>query len=157
VSSSIAHGPGEDLLESFRLAVFEDRSKFDGASTTAVREHFKQWAATAPQEEQGTGPSNSHRYRYCIYVDDEALKSIVESNPNSLFEGFVKLILGDWEPEVDNDDNEEPLEGCTQHDVGWFMVGYQDVMVYMYPNLRESYSWETEYARPGPDGFVRRG
>jgi len=155
--SSFRPGCGSDLLERLRLTVFEDRSKFDGASTAAIREHFKQWAENAPQEEQGTGPGDSHRYRYCVYVDDEALKSVIESNPKSLDDGYVKLIWKDWVPNEDDDGSYEPLEGCTKFDVGWLMVGYQDIMVWMYPPLRESYSWETEYARPGPGGFVRRG
>lgn len=44
-----------DMLDRLHVTVIEDRALFDNASTSAVREHFRHWAATAPQEEQGTG------------------------------------------------------------------------------------------------------
>lgn len=147
-SESLKYYNGLDLMQRFRPIVFDDRAKFEGASTAAVREHFRQWTATAPQEEQGTGPGLSHRYRYCIYVDDEALRSVIDADPKSITDGFVKLIHKDWEPELDNDDEQKLLEGCTQEDVGWMMVGYQDVMVDMYPPLRDEDAWSIEYKRP---------
>ena len=64
-------------MESLSLTVIEDRSILDDASTSFVREHFKQWAATAPQKEQGTSPGLSQRYRYCVQVDADALESVV--------------------------------------------------------------------------------
>jgi hypothetical protein len=64
-------------MDSLELTVFDIPSIFDDASTSAIREHFKQWAATALQHEQGTGPGLSQRYRYCIQVDDEALESVI--------------------------------------------------------------------------------
>jgi hypothetical protein len=47
---------GLDLLESFKLTVFDDKDTLDDASTFAVREHFREWVKTAPYQEQGTGP-----------------------------------------------------------------------------------------------------
>jgi hypothetical protein len=35
--------------------VFEDRDQFDNMHPSAVLAHFKQWAVTAPQQEQGEG------------------------------------------------------------------------------------------------------
>ena len=44
-----------DMLPSADYHVFEDRDQFDSAHPSAVIEHFTQWAATAPQQEQGEG------------------------------------------------------------------------------------------------------
>src|SRR5436305_4047404 len=78
---------GLDMMDSLSLTVIEDRSILDDASTSFVREHFKQWAATAPEQEQGEGigPGLSQRYRYCIQVDDAALESIIEDKND----GFI--------------------------------------------------------------------
>jgi hypothetical protein len=54
---------GLDMMVSLRITVLEDKSKFDGASDSVIREHFKHWVATAPQEEQGTTAGCSRRYR----------------------------------------------------------------------------------------------
>jgi hypothetical protein len=50
---------GLNMMDSLSITIFEDLSILDSASTSVVREHFKQWAATAPQQEQGTEPALS--------------------------------------------------------------------------------------------------
>jgi len=143
---------GLDMMDSLSITVFEDRSILDDASTSFVREHFKQWAATAPQQEQGTGPALSQRYRYCIQVDAVALESVIQDAPEShiISDGFVNLIWKDWEPSRPDprEEVEEPIEGCTQHEVGWMMVGYQFVVVCMYCYLRDWNDFYREYRRP---------
>ena len=146
---------GLDMMDSLSVTVFEDRSILDGASTSVVREHFKQWAATAPQQEQGTGPALSQRYRYCVQVDAVALESIIHDAPSPpqpgiISDGFVNLIWKDWEPSRPDprEEVEEPIEGCTQHKVGWVRVAYQDVMVDVYHYLRDWNDWYSEYRRP---------
>jgi hypothetical protein len=87
---------GLDMMDSLSITVFEDRSILDGASTSVVvREHFKQWAATAPQQEQGTGPALSQRYRYCVQVDAVALESVIHDapsppQPDTISDGFME-------------------------------------------------------------------
>jgi hypothetical protein len=139
---------GLDILDSLSLTIIEDRSILDDASTSVVRELFKQWAATALEQEQGEGigPGLSQRYRYCIQVDDEALESIIEDESDA----FINLIQKDWEPHTPNarEPAEDPIEDCTLHDVGWMMVAYRDVMVDMYYQLRGYNNWYTEYRRP---------
>ncbi|KAF7163908.1 hypothetical protein CNMCM6106_000680 [Aspergillus hiratsukae] len=150
---------GLDMLERLTLTVFDDQSTFDGATTSFVREHFKKWAATAPQEEQGTGPGNAQRYRYCIQVTDESLDSIIQKAPPPEEEiinreGFVNIIDASWEPYSQWDggerieDDEEPLEGCTLLDVGWMRVRYDGVMTGSYYYLRNQGAWDHEYRRP---------
>ena len=153
---------GLDLLDSLRITVFDDQSVFDNASTSFIRDHFKQWAATAPQQEQGTGPVNAQRYQICIQVNEESLASIIsrpppEEYPGLYDRGYVNVIYKDWEPEQpDSDDSDEfdeepwePLEECTLYEVGWMRVRYSSGMVGMYYYLRDPVvSWDGEYRRP---------
>lgn len=147
---------GLDMMDSLNMTVFEDRSRFDGASTSIVRERFKQWAATAPQQEQGTGPAVSQRYRYCVHVDAVALKSVIHDAPappaiDTSSKGFVNVIWLDWKqasPNAMGEEIGEPLEGCIVHDVGWMRVAYQDLTVGMYYYLRDYSDWYREYRRP---------
>ncbi|KAF4160012.1 hypothetical protein CNMCM6936_004141 [Aspergillus lentulus] len=156
----------QELMDSLGLTVLEDRALFDGATTSTIRNHFKQWAETAVEAEQGVGVRQraSQRYRYCIQVDEEALDSVVRKSPVPWGEipgnnvGYVNLISKEWEPydpvEYEDEDErleeppEEPIEGCTLHDVGWMKVLYDSVMVSKYNYLRESLAWEYEYRRP---------
>jgi hypothetical protein len=70
------------MMDSLRVTVFEDKSKFDGASDSVIREHFKKRAANAVEEEQGlvagrtlrevrgmgTAAGRSQRYRFNIFL-----------------------------------------------------------------------------------------
>ena len=74
-STYLEWGAGLDLLDNLALTVFDDPSKFNIATTAVIRDHFKPWAATMEQEEQGpfSDPKQirspgSQRYRYCIQV-----------------------------------------------------------------------------------------
>lgn len=137
-----------DMMDSLGLTIIDDRSTFDDASTSFVRDHFKQWVTTAPDLEQGEGigPGQSQRYRYCIQVDDQALESVIEDEND----GYVYLIQKDWELYTADarEPAEDPIEDCTLHDIGWMMVDYQDVMVGMYDLLRGLNDWYLEYRRP---------
>jgi hypothetical protein len=48
---------GLDLLDKFAPTVLEDRS-FEGATVAVLRDHFNQWATTAPREKQGVQNGN---------------------------------------------------------------------------------------------------
>lgn len=145
------------LLDNFVMTVFEDRS-LDGATPVLVRDKFKEWAKTAPQQEQNTSAGNAVRYAYCIHVDDDALNSIVRRpDPLDICDkhwGFVNLIWADWEPydRFDGEDvleaEEEPIDGCTNFDVGWMRVRYDHVVWLTYEEFREGLMWEDGYVRP---------
>lgn len=112
---------GLDLLDNLALTVFEDSRSFDGAATAVVWDHFNRWAATAVQQEQGTGPGlfGSQRYRYCIQATQDVLDSVLADEEG----GVVRLIWGDWEEYEPYEEGErleaeqEAIEGCTLEDV----------------------------------------
>lgn len=156
-TESLENMAGPDLLDNLALTVFDDPQKFDSASTAVIRDHFKRWASTAEQEEQGTelDPNRvriqeSQRYRYCIQITQEMLESVFADERESM--AVVRIIRLDWEeysPYEDGfrfDDEGEPIEGCTLDDVGWINVPFKSVMVQTYSYLRGE--WETEYRRP---------
>lgn len=131
IKDELEYYNGLELLDSLAITVFDDKSLFDDASTTTVREHFDNWSATAPEKEQGTGEGNAQRYRYCIQVDAASLESVVKDAPappatDTTCDGFVNLIWRYWEPHSPDprDAPQSPIEGCTEDDVGWMMVAY---------------------------------
>ncbi len=168
---------GLDLLDGLRITVFDDKETFDDAFTMDVREHFKEWTKTAPEEEQGgrgeregvIGESGSQRYRYCVQVDEEALESVINlpaftTATDGAREGHVNLIWRDWETgpivvrgddgevirtvEREEEEDEDEIEGCKLHDVGWMMVGMRHVGLGVYYYLRDLNAWYIEYRRP---------
>ncbi|GKZ24255.1 hypothetical protein AbraCBS73388_011059 [Aspergillus brasiliensis] len=153
---------GLDLLGSFAPTVLEDRS-FEGAMVVSLRENFNKWAMTAVVEEQEIDPSKllhlkNGRYRFFIMVDQEALDSILSTSEDGLDGGFVRLVNAEWKPEeLDEEElaerggpppEEEPLEGCTEEDVGWMKVRWRGSQVPGYEQLGDSFMWDLYYSRP---------
>ncbi|KAL2837938.1 hypothetical protein BJY01DRAFT_220346 [Aspergillus pseudoustus] len=168
----------QDLLNNLAITVFEDRDAFDRATAATVREHFRKWAATAPQREQGTSyiqpPGHgfsSQRYRYCLQVGREELESVLRPDQvlSSLYFSFVRLVDTYWEPNVGPAldleeeyqrlraesegntwiyDTDEPVEGCRDWNVGWMRINFSGAMVDPYAALREDYQWDVVYCRP---------
>ncbi|KAG9567010.1 hypothetical protein KCU71_g4133, partial [Aureobasidium melanogenum] len=155
-----------DLLDGdcFKLTVIEDKSKFDGASTSMIRQHFHEWCGEALNREQGSNEeiasqrqepmpgfgSMAVRYRFCVQVDAASFQSIVHGNDKH----WVKLIRDDWRlkqdtvalsgdaPDYDegdftDDENEEypPLEVNIEE--GVMMVDLRCLMPTFY-----SYLWD---------------
>ena len=160
---------GKDILDLFTWTIFDDRSLFDGADTATIRQHFKQWAETAFRSEQqrpGTDEEvrtgRSPRYRFCVQVDAEALKSVVHDAPppeevDVSSTGWVKLINKSWMLRSENpifrgrppDPNVyEAIEGVTDGDVGWMKYPYQSVMGEWYVILENMNAWIVNYQRP---------
>lgn len=112
------------MLESLDYHVFEDRNIFDRAHPSTIREHCKQWASTAPQQEQDSEGKSSQRYRYCLHVDQTALLSVINGPAppeDNLGDGFVNLIClpgwwGGMRPEHTEDRDER--DNC------WMRVEY---------------------------------
>ncbi|OQD90210.1 hypothetical protein PENSOL_c060G04780 [Penicillium solitum] len=122
VSEDLKEDSALDLLDTFAPTVLEDPS-FGGATVATLREHFHQWKKTAMREEQGVSEDytpTSGRYRFFITVDQEAMESVLNTP-----------LGGKWThvPEEDSEDEDisepeefEPLEGCTEDDVGWMNI-----------------------------------
>ncbi|KAK8204640.1 hypothetical protein M8818_005080 [Zalaria obscura] len=67
---------GVDMLGSLDYHVFEDRTLFDNAHPSTIRDHFEEWTGTAPLREQGIEArqvERSQRYNFCLHVDQAAL------------------------------------------------------------------------------------
>ena len=165
---------GRDILDKFSLTVLDDRSLFDGASTDAIRQHFRLWGSMACQTEQRPDESSnigitdnsagtaavgigcSPRYRFAVQVDAEALRSIVHNAPvppelDTTKKGYVKLIDTSWHLGRSDgrfDHSLEPIEGVTEYDVGWMKVPYQNVMTEYYTKCRSLNNWYINYRRP---------
>lgn len=150
---------GLDLLDRFDPTVLEDRS-FEGATVAVLRDYFNQWATTALLEEQGFHKmhrGSAGRYHFFVMVNQEALESVLTALDEYTNTGFVRLVEAGWAPEeLDEDElrerngpepEEEPLEGCTEYNVGWMNVPYKDVQV-SYVNLTDSFDWSKYYSRP---------
>ena len=75
-----------------------------------------------------------------VLKDDEPLPPMSD--------GFVNVIWNDDRWKQTNQLEEEPIEGCTLHDVGWMRVAYQEVLVDFYVLLRDTDDWYREYRRP---------
>jgi hypothetical protein len=92
------------------------------------------------------------QHRWAEYA--EVLESVVhwaEAPPASdtRSEDFAKIVSRCWEPygARDRDLLHEPIEGCTEEDLGWMMVDYTDAVV-LYHLLRDRDSWYIVYKPP---------
>lgn len=153
---------GQDVIDKMTWTVFDDRSLFDGVQTARIRQHFQNWCLTAPMAEQGTAdPGRSARYRYCVQIDTESLRSILqEPAPPDMSRdtpGWVKLILKGWLPVRENPifvgrelDPEvyPPVEGMTEQHVGFIRVTVYDVMFGFYMSLRDPNYYFVSERRP---------
>ena len=157
---------GRDVLEHFALTVLEDRARFDGATADTVRRHFQEWSLveypTEQQRPEGNGGGvervrvgRSPRYRFAVQVDAEALHAVVHDAPSPeeldvTKKGWVRLIDKSWYlgRGVGRYDALEPIEGLTQHDVGWMKVPYKYVMTEWYTKCRSPNNWTVSYRRP---------
>ncbi len=147
---------GLDMMDRFDITTFEDKDSLNGASKSAVRKIFNEWTSNVVEAEQGTtNRGTAQRYRYCIHVDADVLKSVVDDavappEPEGRDPGPVNLISKDWEPDPADPmaEGEEPVEGSDRHDVGWMKVAYQSVMVSFYVYLEGCTAWYREYRRP---------
>ncbi|PYI36130.1 hypothetical protein BP00DRAFT_421872 [Aspergillus indologenus CBS 114.80] len=156
---------GLDMLDSFRPTVMDDRMRFDGATPDHIRDYFNEWAPMASETEQGIlstdfGYGFIARYRFCIMVDEEALRSVLAIPRQDLDgdnrTGFVILVNGrhleerasiEASDEKIEDDDCEPLYGCTWEDVGWMKVYYDQAQLYPSAYMNESWQWSMEYRR----------
>ncbi|KAH0329990.1 hypothetical protein KCU71_g417, partial [Aureobasidium melanogenum] len=159
---------GQDVLDRMTWTVFDDRERFDGANVATIRGHFRDWAEAAVQSEQPESDQSapismgrSPRYRYCILVDGDALKSAVHEAPappdfDQDRQGWVKVIDKNWVPLRENpvfagrpDPNEyEPIDGITEKHLGWAKCPFTSVMTEYYMLFRDPNGYMAAYRRP---------
>lgn len=168
---------GKDILDKFSLTVMDDQQLFDAASTDDIRRHFRTWVTenyTHEQPQALVGEEKleewrrveSPRYRYAVIIDSESLHSIIDDAPappekDQHGKGWVKVINKSWPAEPIEgvseryqsedryeDEELEPLEGVTKHDVGWMKIPLYDVMTRFYEYSAERIHWEHVYQRP---------
>lgn len=148
-----------DLFSTLAWEVQEDASTLDGMSKAAVRDLFRDWViqATAGIDSDAREALNP-RYRFCVHVDEEALRSVLQfldtRDSRAFEEGFVNIVQVEWVPELDDpelgeeEDEGLELEGLKLWDVGWLRTGLE----YLYPSTYEllyaDEAWELLYQRP---------
>lgn len=150
---------GQDVLDQMTWTIFDDEEDFDGADVATIRRHFQTWTDSAVRSEQPrqhdgapAGMGRSPRYRYCIQVDAEALKSSVHDAPappdfDQDNQGWVKVIDKEWINEPD-DDVYDPIEGITERHVGWVRCPLPSVMVEYYMQFQSLNGYMVAYRRP---------
>lgn len=162
---------GQDVLDKMTWTVFDDRERFDGANAATIRQHFRDWAETAVKHEQQqpgqvddapVSMGRSPRYRYCVQVDAEALRSAVhDAPPPPDFDednlGWVKVIDKNWLPRAENplfagrkpDPNVyAEIDGSTEHNVGWVKCPLPSVMTEYYMLFQDLNGYTISYRRP---------
>lgn len=134
----------ERLLPYRFFTPMEDRARFEGASKDAIRGYFREWITSRSVERDGPGAGDPRisrycpRYRFCLYVDKEAMDSISLLEVPTPWSGgvFTKvdgtMVVIDAEfdenpPELSEDElreleEDEPIDGRTTLDVGWMIV-----------------------------------
>jgi len=146
----------------------DDRDKFVGATIPQLHLHHQQWAAQAIKEENPNGKPEwlftdfNSRYQYFIHVDEEVLRSVVYEAPHLpdddiLSTGYLNFVDAEWISNeerwgaeisgVDSDTPYDPIDGCTEYDVGWIRIAANMVGAGFYVNIGPAL-WHSSYRRP---------
>jgi len=131
---AFSKGTTDVIKENHEWRFVEDPISLDGATKAQLRARFKQWRNQAapkdlPRDQYGAIHYDSE-YRYFIQVDEHTLNDLQDWGWNG---GSVNLVDVDWLPLQErfpdegyhDDDGEyayDPVEGCTEEDVGWMMI-----------------------------------
>lgn len=155
-----------ELMQTLDWAIQVDPAQLDGSSKEMVRQRFRDWAtaaaaapaATARADDDQPGGKNSslssfaRRFNYCVHIDAESLKSVVENAPQPPAPdlkpvGYLNLIKADWTADIK--DGEDGIEGSTQNDdMGWMKVAVDGLAPRGYSLLGENDGWEMCYVPP---------
>jgi hypothetical protein len=168
----IAESDAPEIAERLEWTWIEDKAGLDGISTAALRKRFRAWVTDEIARQQLTKyePDEISRFRYFIKIDQEAMDSFAGMSMSTLLSdtAYLKIVNSSWEPipavtvvkveqadEQDDDDwwNQEelldPIDGCTEDDVGWMRIEPFMIKAYFYETLESSdESWNLFYKRP---------
>ncbi|KAJ6125099.1 hypothetical protein N7471_012416 [Penicillium samsonianum] len=167
VADSLKHVNGLDLLESFKMTVFENQALFEGVGvstgSTTIREHFQQWATIAIQEEQGVSPDmlvfanvEAARYRFCLFVNEESLQSVLQAPLEDCFNknAFVNMLNGWWKAESLDDHDPEDLEDDELEAIRLELNSYNPIEGYTVKDV----GWmKVALCGAGLEGFSKMG
>lgn len=155
-----------DLLASYQPVIFDDKEKFDGATSHEIRDHFNGWVAgELPRIVTGSdilqrlqenssdnlGPEAvlGPQWNFCVFVDDICLESL-----DHMTFPVVKVLYKQWGPLEPHERDykihpwwEDGVTEIDEEDVGWM---YIDICSYvdLYNRLDESWKWHDVYLRP---------
>ncbi|KAK4565616.1 hypothetical protein LTR86_003464 [Recurvomyces mirabilis] len=138
---------GDDVLQRMTWTVFDDRAQFDGVDAAAVRRHFRTWVEEAVGSAQADASDATP-------IDAASLKSAVNDAPappayDQERQGWVKVIDKNWVPNTRPESNTyAPVEGSTEHDVGWMKCPFPSVMTEYYMLFNDLNGYRTAYRRP---------
>ncbi|KAH6706369.1 hypothetical protein BKA61DRAFT_138235 [Leptodontidium sp. MPI-SDFR-AT-0119] len=167
--ANIVESDTPELADGLEWTFIEDRATLDGASKDQLRSRFKQWASEALKTEQprvedplSTAYGNP-RYTYFIHVDESALKSMVYGGPQPPKmdgrRGYVNFVDAEWKPlseiksdlgivDEAEDEVHEPIDGCTEENVGWMRIALHMVGAEFYELMMGNRDvWYTVYKR----------
>jgi len=166
---SIAQSDAPEIAERLEWKWVEDASSLDGASTAALRQRFRAWVADEVARQPGDyNPSTVSRFRYFIKIDQEVLHSLAECTSSDRDwimskKAFVKFVDGDWESSDESQQAEEqedglwekeilePIDGCTEEDVGWMRISPYMINASFYETLSGYDYWYIYYRRAFAD------
>ena len=177
----------EELIHTINWDVRDDLPALDGVSKDFVRQHFRKWVlgpATAQETEgedafpvwrwsHGYRHAPVSRYRYCVYVDEDVLRSVLDAddgirNFEGELQGYLDVLDAEWEPPTQQpetndsvtdqndgedevydpvDDGEEPVDGCKLYNVGWMRIESTCLMPTAYAMFNIG-AWHINYQRP---------
>ncbi|KAH7371728.1 hypothetical protein BKA66DRAFT_182169 [Pyrenochaeta sp. MPI-SDFR-AT-0127] len=157
----IAQSDAPEIAQRLEWTWVEDRTTLDGASTAALRKRFRAWTADEVAQQPGDyQPSDVSRFRYFIKIDKEVLQNLagfLEKGWSS--DAFVKIVDAEWEPssaiavggqQAEEQDVFEPINGCTEKNVGWMRIAPNMINAEFYNALDgDENAWDDQfYKRP---------
>jgi hypothetical protein len=158
----IAQSDAPEIANRLEWTWVTDSLSLDGISTAALRERFRTWTANevARQQLEDHDPATISRFSYFIKVDEEVMRNLTGFlAPKAGWSGndFVKFVDANWEPappEEQKDDEWEPetwepIEECTEKDVGWMCISPTMLNASFYETLNgDDMAWHLFYERP---------
>jgi hypothetical protein len=149
-------GFSRKLASDLEWTFVSDQSLFDGASKDQLRQHFHTWAKEARKSEQPRDiDSNNYdvsRYQYFIYVDEEALRATVDTDPNIYMDsGWVNFVRC-WYIDLDPKWREDAREHIDREDGddGWMQISGDMVGPGFYGTLGSNWDYWYVYYRSPP-------
>ncbi|KAL2812858.1 hypothetical protein BJX63DRAFT_432362 [Aspergillus granulosus] len=103
----------------------------------------------------------SSRFQQFLQVDEESLQSMREEfeEPVRLRgTGHVNFVFADWPYDLEDSDEDEgqqeddevfePIDGCTEEDVGWMKVASTGLQPFFFLYTCDIGGWQQQYIRP---------